>query len=209
VLAPALVALLAADASAIRYQPRPNWTIGVAFGVGTAKFDNVPDTPIYKRDGAQSEYNAGALPEIHIGRMLGEHFQIGVSYEAWLTEFGIRDPQEPDKIRRTLQNLSIAFAVFPGNQHGASGGIFLRAGVGLGWAGTGFKEVHLEGPQDEGVREDDWGVGVFGEGGYEFWIAKNATAGLSATYNYFDLSGDHIVSKAWFAGIVINFNIYF
>ena len=58
-------------------------------------------------------------------------------------------------------------------------------------------------------REDDWGVGAFGEAGYEFWIAKRATVGLSATYNYFDLSGDNFVSKAWFAGVVMNFNIYF
>ena len=130
----------------------------------------------------------------------------------WLTI--LKDEQEnvraalPDKFRRTMQNLSLAFAVFPGNQRGASGGIFLRAGAGLGWVGTGRKEV-LEGEaQEEGEREDDWGWAVFGEGGYEFWIHPNATAGLSATINYLDVSGDHFVTEAWFTSVVMNFNVY-
>jgi hypothetical protein len=199
--------LLAADAQAIRYQPRPDWTVGVGLGVGRGKFENVTGNIFYEANGQYSEYKAGVTPEIHIGRMLGEHFQVSVSYEAWLTEFG-NVQAGTDKFRRTMQNLSLALAVFPGNQRGASGGIFLRAGAGLGWVGTGWKEVFEEEAQDEGLREDDWGWAAFGEGGYEFWIASNATAGLSATFNYFDVSGDHIVTKAWFASVVMNLNVY-
>ena len=207
-LAAAFVVLQAADANAIRYQPRPNWTVGVGFGVGQAEFENVPGTLFYEANGQYSHYDIGATPEIHFGRMLSEHFQVGLSYEAWLTEFGDVNTGLPDKWRRTMQNLSIALAVFPGNQRGASGGIFLRVGAGLGWVGTGSKEVFEDEAQDEGVREDDWGWAAFGEGGYEFWVHSNATAGLSATYNYFDVSGDNFVTKAWFASIVMNFNVY-
>jgi hypothetical protein len=208
VLAVAVCALLTVDAQAIRYQPRPDWTVGVGFGVGRGRFENVPGTLFYNANGQYSEYKSGVTPEIHIGRMLGEHFQVGVSYEAWLTEFGDVQSGLPDKWRRTMQNLSLAFAVFPGNQRGASGGIFLRAGAGVGWVGTGWKEVFEDESQDEGLREDDWGWVVFGEGGYEFWVAENATAGLSATFNYLDVGGDHFVTKAWFASVVMNLNVY-
>jgi len=204
----AVMLLQAADANAILYQPRPRWTAGVGFGVGQGEFTNVPGTLFYEVDGRTSNYKRGVTPEIHIGMMLSEHFQVGLSYEAWLTEFGDVTTGAPDKWRRTMQNFSLAFAVFPGNQRGASGGIFLRAGAGLGWVGTGWKEV-LEGEsQSEGLREDDWGWVAFGEGGYEFWVHSNATVGLSATYNYLDVSGDHFVDKAWFTSIVMNFNVY-
>jgi hypothetical protein len=204
----ALCLLQAVPADAIRYQPRPKWTVGVGFGVGRGSFENVPGTFFYGAGGSTSDYKRGVTPEIHFGRMLGERYQVGLSYEAWLTEFGDVQTGLPDKYRRTMQNLSVAFAVFPGNQQGASGGIFLRAGAGLGWVGTGRKEV-LEGEaQEEGEREDDRGWAVFGEGGYEFWIHENATAGLSATINYLDVSGDHFVTKAWFASVVMSFNVY-
>lgn len=205
ILLAAVVAVVASvtlvpDALAIRYQPRPDWMVGVAFGLGRGAFEGL--------DGGKSDYRNGAAPEIHVGRMLGEHFMAGVSYEGWLIEFGTLDPDLPDKIRRTLQNLTVAFAVFPGNQRGASGGIFLRAGVGLGWAGTGEKDAKPGESQDEGTRYDEWGVGMFGEGGYEFWISSHFTAGLSATYNYFDIGGDRFVDKAWFGAVVLNLNLY-
>jgi hypothetical protein len=140
--------------------------------------------------------------------MLGNHFQVGLSYEGWLTEFGNIEPVGPDKWRRTMQTFSLAIAVFPGRPRGASGGIFLRAGAGIGWVGTGAKEVVQGEEQTEGEREDDTGWGAFGEGGYEFWTHQNATVGLSATFNYLDVSGDYFVSEAWFASLVINLNVY-
>jgi len=200
----------AVPADAILYQPRPRWTAGVGLGVGQGEFTNVPETFFYEANGETSHYKRGVTPEIHFGRMLGERFQIGVSYEAWLTEFGNLQAETagPDKWRRTMQNLSLAFAVFPGNQRGASGGIFLRAGAGLGWVGTGAKEVHEDEAQTEGEREDDWGWAAFAEGGYEFWAHEHASVGLSWTFNYFDVSGDHFVTKAWFTSLVMNLNVY-
>jgi hypothetical protein len=207
-LVTAFVVLQALPARAILYQPRPNWMVGVGFGFGQGEFENVSTSSFYGVDGSKSYYRNGVSPEIHFGRMLGEHFQVGASYEAWLTEFGSVAPGAPDKWRRTMQNLSVAVAVFPGNQRGASGGIFLRGGAGLGWVGTGWKEVFEAQPQDEGEREDDWGWVAFGESGYEFWAHPNASVGLSATFNYLDVSGDNYVSKAWFGSVVMNLNVY-
>jgi hypothetical protein len=199
-LVAAVAVAIVPDAHAIRYQPRRDWMVGVGFGIGRGAFDNL--------NGERSEYRSGAAPAIHFGRALGEHFMASVSYEAWLIEFGTSQPGFPEKTRRTLQNLALAFTVYPGNQRGASGGIFLRAGGGLGWAGTGFKEAVPDQKQDEGERYDEWGFGVFGEGGYEFWIAENFTAGLSATFNYFDIGGDLVVDKAGFAAVLLNLNLY-
>jgi hypothetical protein len=176
--------------------------------MGRGEFENVPGTLFYEYYGSSSTYKLGITPEIHFGRMLGERFQAGISYEGWMTEFGDVDVGLPAQWRRSLQNLSLSFAVFPGNQRGASWGIFLRAGAGLGWAGSGVKKVIEGEAQGEGFREDDWGWSTFGEGGYEFWIHPNATAGLSATINYMNVSGDNVVTNGWFTSLVINFNVY-
>jgi hypothetical protein len=182
--------------------------VGVGFGLGHGVFRNVSGTIFYKYYGSTSSYDLGVTPEIQFGRMLGEHYQVGLTYEAWMTEFGDVNVGLPAQWRRSMQNFAVSFAVFPGNQHGASCGIFLRAGVGLGWTGTGVKEVIQGQAQGEGARKDDYGWSAFGEGGYEFWIRQNASVGLSVTFNYMDVSGDYYVNKAGFASIVTNFNVY-
>ena len=42
-----LCAGVAIDARAIRYQPRPTWTVGVGLGVGQGEFENVPGCPFH------------------------------------------------------------------------------------------------------------------------------------------------------------------
>ena len=37
-----LCAGMALDAHAIRYQPRPNWVVGVGFGLGRGELENGP-----------------------------------------------------------------------------------------------------------------------------------------------------------------------
>jgi len=197
VAAIAVATLFVADASALRYQPRPPWMAGVGYGIGRGSFTDV--------NGATEEYRNGSSPQIRFGRMLGEHFMISANYEAWLIEFG----NTPIKIRRNLQNMALGFAWFPGSQTGPMNGFFLRAGVGLGWAGTGGKEAIPDQPQHTGHRADDWGYGVFGETGYEFWVAHNFTVGLGATYNYFELDGEFFVDNAWFSAVTLNLNLYF
>jgi len=193
----AVVALLAVDANALRYQPRPAWMAGVGLGVGRGSFTEVT--------GAADEYRNGASPNIRFGRMLGDHFMASVNYEAWFIEFGAI----PIKIRRNLQNVALGLAWFPGDQMGPLNGLFLRAGGGLGWAGTGGKEAIPGQPQHTGEFVDDWGYGLFAETGYEFWVARDFTAGLGVTANYFDLDGEYFVDTAWFTAITINLNLYF
>ena len=205
VTAALLIAIVAADASALRYQVRPKWQVGVGYGIGRGTFTGA--------DGTEGEYRNGASPHIRFGRMIGEHYMVSANYEAWLIEFGNEPPNaapgaDEIKVRRMMQNLALGFAVFPGDQLGPLNGLYLRAGVGMGWAGTGAKEAVPGEEQEGGERIDEWGIGVFGEAGYEFWVAHNFTAGLGVTYNYFNIEAD-IVDTSWFTAAVLNLNLYF
>jgi len=196
VLGAVAVTLLTADAGALRYQQRPAWMTGVGFGIGRGNFTDPA--------GSESEYRSGVSPQIRIGRMLGQRGMISVNYDAWLIEYG----EVPTKIRRSLQNAAFAVTLFPGNPEGPSGGVYLRAGAGLGWTGTAEVEIVPGGKQERGDRIDEWGVGVVGELGYEFWISDHFAAGLVSTINYFDI-GETIVDTAWFVSAGLTINLYF
>ena len=190
------IIVVAGDAHALRYHERPNWMFGVGWGVGRGSLTT--------SDGETVEYRNGASPHIRLGRSFGQHAMVGVHWQSWLIEFG----EVPVKFRRTLQNLSLGFTWFPGNPNGSSGGLFLRVGAGAGLAGTGVKEATVGKAQHGGKRLDEWGVAAFAEGGYEFWVSHNFTAGLGFTYNGFDIGGD-FVDTAWFAATILHLNLYF
>jgi hypothetical protein len=195
-----LVALLAtlapSPADALQFPERPDWVFGIGFGYGTGNLQN--------GDGTDSEYRGGAAPQVRLGRMLHPNWMVSANWESWLTEFG----EEPLKLRRTLQNLALAVAWFPGSAGEPIHGLFVRAGAGMGWAGTGAKEAEEGGKQEKGERLDEWGVGVFGEVGYELWIARGITTGLMVNYNWFDI-GERVVDRAHFTSVATFLNAYF
>ena len=96
--------------------------------------------------------------------------------------------EEPLKFRRILQNLVLAASFYPGKEGTALSGYYVRAGAGMGWAGTGAKKAEQDEPQHKGNRIDEWGTGVFFETGYEFWVAPDATVGLSFVLNGFSIN---------------------
>jgi hypothetical protein len=198
-----IVAALAADASALRYQARPGWMFGVGFGYGEGRFTD----PL----GEETGYRKGAAPMIRFGRMLGRHGMLNVNYDAWLIEYDAAPGTISDqrlKIRRSLQNLALAATLFPGNPDGPSGGFYLRAGGGVGCTGTAEVDIELEGKQHHGERIDEWGVGIVGEVGYEFWVSDTVAVGMVGAYNYFDIA-ESIVDTAWFAAGALTVNVYF
>jgi hypothetical protein len=196
VLGVVAIAFFASDAGALRYHQRPPWMAGVGFGIGRGTFTDPA--------GDESGYRNGVTPQIRFGRMLGQRTMISANYEGWLVEFGT----VPTKFRRTLQNAALAVTLFPGNPKGSSGGLYLRAGAGIGWTGTAEVEIVPGGKQERGVRVDEWGVGAVGELGYEFWISDNFAAGLVSGLNYFDI-GETIVDTAWFGFTALTVNLYF
>jgi len=195
-IAAAVALVLVCPAHALRFQQRPDWMFGIGYGYGTAQFQNGNDT--------ESEYRGGATPQVRFGRMLSPHWMVSVNWEQWLTELG----EDEVKFRRSLQNLGLGIAYFPGDPSGPVYGLFFRAGAGMGWAGTGAKHAIEGEAQHKGERLDEWGVGAFGEAGYEFWIARNFTAGLMANYSWFDIQ-ETVVERAQFATITVLMNAYF
>jgi hypothetical protein len=170
--------------------------VGIGWGFGRGYFNDNDET--------QRIYRNGAVPQMRIGRMAGQHMMIDIFYEGWVVEFG----EPPAKIRRGLQNFGLGFAWFPGNPEGASGGFYLRGGLGIGWTGITLVPVEEEEKQTHGERIDEWGTGFLAESGYEFWVTRNFAAGLSASLNYIDLGRD-LVDSAWFASGNLTLTLYF
>ena len=195
----AVLALVAwcADAQAIRFQQRPDWMVGVGWGFGRGVFDEA-------LTGERTTYRDGGAPEIHFGRTFGAHAMVGVNYDSWFIEFG----EPPIKTRRSLQNFGVGLSWFPGHPDGPSGGTYLRAGLGVGWSSLNEVEVIEGEEQGNGVRTDEWGLGVSTGAGYEFWISRNFTTGLGFTFDWFDI-GEEIVDQGWFGSFVLNMNLYF
>jgi len=106
------------------------------------------------------------------------------------------------------QGLGLGFTCYPGNPAGVTGGIFLRASGGMGWTGIAEKPAIPGEAQQEGERVDEWGYSVNFDAGYEFWIARNFTAGLAATLGYVGI-GETLVDRAGFAALVLDLNFYF
>jgi len=176
--------------------------INVGMGIGRGDFSDI--------DEISRSWRNGAVPQIRFGRMLGKHFMVSANYQGWLIEFDqFGDAVLQDaKIRRSLQDLSLGLAYFPGNQNTPLGGLYLRVGGGIGWSGTTVVPVIEGGKQGHGIRHEDWGTAWFGELGYEFWISRNAALGLIYSYNYFDIDGD-LVNTAWFASLNVTLSLYF
>ena len=191
----------------LRYFERSNWMVGVGWSVGPGKITNpstVPDDNFGEAANATDDYKGGAAPSVRFGRRLGQHLMVDACWADWLVEFG----EDPVKYRRTLQTWGLALTFYPGDPLGPTGGIYLRAGSGLGLAGTAEK-VAIEGQaQKRGERHDDTGYSVFGETGYEFWITSSFTAGLNAAAYYFGIDGVY-VDSGWFTSFGIALNAYF
>lgn len=194
---PVLIAVaIVSDADALRHNQRSDWYFGIGYGMGRGAIDA-------KGIGTE-DYRDGAVPGMRFGRMFGQHFSVGAYWSDWLIEFGV----DTLKVRRTLQDLSVGITWYPGNPETATGGVFLRAGAGMGWASTGVKSAAEGEKQEKGERLDEWGIGIFGETGYEFWVTRDVTAGLAFTYHYYSIDADFVQTAEFFA-TVMQVNLYF
>lgn len=208
-------ALLPDEALALRTQPRPNWMAGIGWGIGRGEYRLL--------DGTTEKYSEGGTPLIRVGRMIGSKAMLALNYSGWVVEFDEDPPEngeEPGlfasdaedstiiKKRLSQQQLNLSIYWFPGNPRGASGGVYLRAGAGMGWSGSNDVPITPGEEQGDGDRVDEWGWGLSAEGGYEFWVGSHATLGVGVFGNYMSLK-DTIVDDGWFAGASMNFNIYF
>ncbi len=194
--------------SGLRYYERSNWMVGIGWSVGPGQITNPSTIPVDnfgEAANATDAYKGGAAPSVRFGRMFGgQHFMVDACWADWLVEFG----EDPTKYRRTLQTWALAVTLYPGDPLGPSGGIYLRAGSGLGLAGTAEKEAIEGEAQHRGDRYDDYGYSIFGETGYEFWITSTFTAGVNLAYYYFGIDGAYVES-GWFSSLGLALNAHF
>ena len=200
-LAALLVAACVALPALSDARERSDWMLGVGMGYGRGLFE----TP----SGREDRYTDGAVPAIQFGRMIGQHFMVGLNYEGWMFELGgVIDDTTAVKFRRSLQTFGFSATVFPGSTTNWTGGFYLRAAAGKGWAGSSALQVHIDEPQHNAPRIDEWGYGAAVGAGYEFWINPHFTSGLGFNYDFLDLD-DQIVARGRFAGLLLNLNLYF
>ena len=188
--------LQAPAAQALRTQERPAWQVGVGLGYGRGSFEDPA--------GTRDEYRNGAAFQLRFGRAFGQHLQVGIHYDTWMIEYG----EVPTKYRNVEQGLGLGLTWFPGNPQNATGGIYLRASGGMGWIGLAEKPAIPGEAQSEGERIDEWGYNLAAEAGYEFWIARNFTAGAGALFGYLGID-ETLVDRAGFAALSLILNYYF
>ncbi|HPF70554.1 MAG TPA: outer membrane beta-barrel protein [Candidatus Krumholzibacteria bacterium] len=189
------LAAAAGDALALSPHVREGWVLGLSYG-GARGEAEAPD-------GTSGGTEDGVSPQIRFGHMLGSHLSLGASYAGWMYETGT----QPIKHRYALQAIMLAGTWYPGRADSGLGGLYLRGGVGLGWANATDIEMVEGEEQGHGDRTTESGLGLELNLGYEFRLVRNMAAGIGIGYNHLDIGGD-LYEKADFFPVTLNLGWY-
>lgn len=190
------VAIAPKSAEAIQVFPRPNWSVGIAYGLSKGESDIT--------GGSQLETEEGATPQLRVTRQLGTHWALGAEYEGWFVEVGNRE----DKVRVSMQFFGPSLTWYPGNPANAWSGLYVRGAAGIGYSRVALVELNEDLEQVGTTAIDDSGPGFLVGAGYEFWITRQATAGLGLSHVSLH-PGGQIIQSGWFSPLVVHFNIRF
>ena len=182
-----LLATWVAPATAGKPHVRDGWQIGLSYGYSSG---NITLTDAF--GGYEGTGDGGATPQWRLGHMVGRHFALGVEDSGWMLEGGNAE----QKIRSSLQQAVITGTWYPGQPDRTLGGLYLRAGVGLGWGSVADVEI-VDQIQEHGDRLDESGLGILTSLGYEFRITSDVAAGLGVGFNYLSINKDFYES-GWF-----------
>ncbi len=185
-----LLATWVAPATAGKPHVRDGWQIGLSYGYSSGNITLSDAFDSYEGTG-----DGGATPQWRLGHMVGRHFALGVEYSGWMLEGG--DAER--KIRSSLQQAVITGTWYPGQPDNVLGGLYLRAGVGLGWGSVADVEI-IDQIQEHGDRLDESGLGILTSLGYEFRITSDVAAGLGVGFNYLSINKDFYES-GWFTPV--------
>lgn len=182
---------------------RHGWTVGLATRVGRAdvKLHGAP---------VELDWARGASPEFRAGKMLGDHWMIGLQNRQWLNEGGLAGY----KVRGNVQNFGLLLTSFPGSTKNMASGIFVQVGGGIAHGRLSALEPYEGGANEWGEtyelveKHDAQGWGASAAAGYEFRIASHFAAGVSTTYNYLEFD-DEIYDRVEFFTSGLNLNWYF
>jgi len=183
---------LAGPARALEPPLRKNWTLGIGFGMGSARID--------QSDGGTFEASDGVSPRIVFQRKVSERWRAGLLWEAWLTERGDGET----RIRRSMQTLTAAATFIPGNLNNAWAGLYVRggAGIAIGRYSTADQDEH--GEDINNVATDHSGFGANIGAGYDFHISRGFSAGTLASYDYASYDGP-VFDNGWYRQVCLTF----
>lgn len=200
----ALVASANPAALALESHERSGWYAGLGFGPARAA--------LQARDGDSWIWDTGSSPQIRGGKLLGQHFGLGLEAQTWFTEFGTAGDDLPLqlKIRMTGHLWALAGTWYPGSPESAWGGFFVRAGAGpaiANYAAAIPNPQDPEGGEEIQVRIDEWGWGLVAAVGYELRVTRQFVAGLQVSSNHLWI--DREILRVWYGGPVLHFLWYF
>jgi hypothetical protein len=194
-------ALVATAANAQAPHQRTGWMAGMAIGPSWGSWTYGPeqDLPYWPNVTGTTKVEDGYSPQLRFGRALSPHFMLGVEYQGWFIEAGTVER----KLRNTLQNLAFALTIYPGNPADYSGGIFLKAGAGLGWARANVVELNEElEQQGHGESRTESGLGLMVGAGYEFRVFRTLAVGAGATFNYLSIDQNFFEDGSFFPAVL-------
>lgn len=184
--------LLADPAMAGKPHVREGWLVGLSYGYS----EGVIDWSV----GEEGSYGGGATPQMRFGKMISPKVALGLDYNGWMLEEGV----VPVKLRSSLQSVSLTGTWYPGNPGSALGGFYVRGGVGFAWASLTLVEVdeepqdHVPIEQEHGTREDESGLALNAQLGYEFRVSRSFAAGLGMGINYLSIDKNIYTSAYYF-----------
>ena len=187
---------VSSTAEAIKVYPRPDWSVGIAYGLSKGEFD-LPGGPTFKTQ-------EGATPQWRVSRQLGTHLALGAEYEGWFVEVGDLE----NKARVSLQFFGPSLTWYPGDPTNAWSGLYLRGAAGIGYTRFAAVELNEDLEQVGTTAIDDSGPGFVVGAGYEFWITRQATTGLGLSYVTMNPKGV-LIDSGWFSPLVVHFNVRF
>jgi hypothetical protein len=210
----------AGTAHALWPHERGRWMVGVSLGPGSSDLRLVDPNadPSGYQPYVDTDWIAGRSAQMRFGWVfVPDRLMLSVEGRQWLDEQGIpfEEDGEPLKVRSNVQQYSLALTYFPGRVDGPTGGIYLKAGA--GWANGRFtvlrdateEEKEASGGNEftELYKNDDGGLALFGEIGYEIFVWKTLGAGLAASYSFLDLDGT-VYLQAQTVALALSLNWY-
>lgn len=199
-----MLCMQVSPASALKPHVREGWLVGVAYGYseGDIKWGQIEE----------ETYKGGATPQIRFGRMLSRKLALGLEYHGWMLEEGrsveVEGEPVPLKVRSSLQSVTLAATWYPGNPGSALAGLYMRGGLGYGWAGFTIVQIETDPEadvsleQEHGNRKDESGLAFNLELGYEFRLSRSFAAGLGLGFDYLSIN-DVIYEAAYYFPVTL------
>ena len=166
------------------------WTLGIGFGMGRAHVD-------YLAGSVSEDLREGVNTEWRIGKMLTPKLALTFDYQGWMLEEGDLT-RYAARFRQGLQVWGLGLTWYPGNPETAWGGMYFRLSGGPALANLAITGVDVDDPigsHGDQERLDEWGWGIGGSAGYEFFVTDTVGIGPALNFSYQSIQSTDSDSK--------------